>query len=178
MSTAAQIRSLPVPDGLEGERLDAALARMFGFSRTKAAELAAEGVLSAADVMHLRDGRRVKVAGVVLVRQRPGKGHAIFVTIEDETGIVNALLWARDFEANRRSVMAARLMLIHGVVQRSEEGVVHVMTAGVEDRSTMLARLEDVPAVPTRSHDPRGPVAQRGVHPRDVRLLPRSRDFH
>ncbi len=74
--------------------------------------------------------------------------------------------------------MAARLMLIHGVVQRSEEGVVHVMTAGVEDRSTMLARLEDVPAAPTRSHDPRGPVAQRGVHPRDVRLLPRSRDFH
>lgn len=43
MSTAAQIRSLPVPDGLEGERLDAALARMFGFSRTKAAELAADG---------------------------------------------------------------------------------------------------------------------------------------
>ena len=142
------------------------------------AELAAEGVLSAADVMHLRDGRRVKVAGVVLVRQRPGKGNAIFVTIEDETGIVNALLWARDFEANRRSVMAARLMLIHGVVQRSEEGVVHVMTAGVEDRSAMLSRLEDVPAAPTRSHDPRGPVAQRGVHPRDVRLLPRSRDFH
>ena len=141
-------------------------------------ELAAEGVLSAADIGNLRDGRRVKVAGVVLVRQRPGKGNAIFVTIEDETGIVNALLWARDFEANRRAVMASRLMLIHGVVQRSEEGVVHVMTAGVEDRSAMLTRLEDVPAAPTRSHDPRGAPAQRGVHPRDVRLLPRSRDFH
>ncbi|MDR6114189.1 MULTISPECIES: error-prone DNA polymerase [unclassified Sphingomonas] len=142
------------------------------------AELAAEGVLSAADLRNLRDGRRAKVAGVVLVRQRPGKGHAIFVTIEDETGIVNALLWARDFEANRRAVMASRLMLLHGVVQRSEEGVVHLMTAGVEDRSAMLARLEDVPAAPTRSPDPRGPVAPRGVHPRDVRLLPRSRDFH
>ena len=142
------------------------------------AELAAEGVVSAADLRNLRDGRRAKVAGVVLVRQRPGKGHAIFVTIEDETGIVNALLWARDFEANRRAVMASRLMLLHGVVQRSEEGVVHLMTAGVEDRSAMLARLEDVPVAPTRSPDPRGPVAPRGVHPRDVRLLPRSRDFH
>jgi error-prone DNA polymerase len=142
------------------------------------AELAAEGVLSAADLHHLRDGRRAKVAGVVLVRQRPGKGNAIFVTIEDETGIVNALLWARDFEVNRRAVMAARLMLIHGVVQRSQEGVVHLMTAGVEDRSAMLARLEDIPAATTRSHDPRGDPAPRGVHPRDVRLLPRSRDFH
>jgi len=114
----------------------------------------------------------------VLVRQRPGKGNAIFVTIEDETGIVNALIWARDFEENRRAVMASRLMLIHGVVQRSEEGVVHLMTAGVEDRSAMLARLEDGPGVATRSHDPRGRTASRGVHPRDVRLLPRSRDFH
>ena len=141
-------------------------------------ELAGEGILSAADLNRLADGRRAKVAGVVLVRQRPGKGNAIFVTIEDETGIVNALLWARDFEANRRAVMASRLMLIHGVVQRSEEGVVHLMTAGVEDRSAMLTRLEDVPAAATRSHDPRGAPAQRGIHPRDVRLLPRSRDFH
>jgi error-prone DNA polymerase len=141
-------------------------------------ELAGEGVLCAADLHHLADGRRAKVAGVVLVRQRPGKGNAIFVTIEDETGIVNALLWARDFEANRRAVMASRLILIHGVVQRSEEGVVHLMTAGVEDRSAMLTRLEDVPVAATRSHDPRGAPAPRGVHPRDVRLLPRSRDFH
>ncbi|WP_322964866.1 error-prone DNA polymerase [Sphingomonas fuzhouensis] len=142
------------------------------------AELAREGILSAAQLADLADGRRAKVAGVVLVRQRPGKGNAIFVTIEDETGIVNALMWARDFEANRRAVMASRLMLIHGVVQRSEEGVVHLMAAGVEDRSAMLTRLEDVPAAATRSHDPREPVAPRGVHPRDVRLLPRSRDFH
>jgi error-prone DNA polymerase len=141
-------------------------------------ELAGEGILSAADLHHLADGRCAKVAGVVLVRQRPGKGNAIFVTIEDETGIVNALIWARDFEANRRAVMASRLMLIQGVVQRSEEGVVHLMTAGVEDRSAMLARLEDGPGVATRSHDPRGRPASRGVHPRDVRLLPRSRDFH
>ena len=75
-----------------------------------------------------KDGARARVAGVVLVRQRPGKGNAIFVTIEDETGITNVLMWARDFERNRRAVMASRLMVLEGVIQRSEEGVVHLMT--------------------------------------------------
>ena len=68
---------------------------------------AAEGVLTSAQAAQAKDGRRAKVAGIVLVRQRPGKGNAIFVTIEDETGITNGLIWARDFEANRRAVMAS-----------------------------------------------------------------------
>jgi len=174
---------------------------------------AAEGVMTCAEVNALRDGRRAKVAGVVLVRQRPGKGNAIFVTIEDETGVVNALIWARDFEANRRAVMASRLSLLHGVAQRSEHGVVHLMTAGVEDRSDELGRLSDdpipfelapgdvenspacvmrqglrraredpiVPRAPIKSHDPRQgtrPEPPRPRHPRDVRILPKSRDFH
>jgi error-prone DNA polymerase len=150
----------------------------------------AEGVVSSADLGRLKDGRRASVAGVVLVRQRPGKGNAIFVTIEDETGITNALMWARDFEANRRAVMASRLMVLHGVVQRSEEGVIHLMTVRVDDRSGELARLSSdydadlrpapadavVKPVYTRSPDPRH--APRPTHPRDVRVLPKSRDFH
>jgi error-prone DNA polymerase len=158
-----------------------------------------EGILSAAELAAAKDGRRASVAGVVLVRQRPGKGNAIFVTVEDETGIANALIWARDFEANRRAVMAARLMVLHGVVQKSEEGVVHLMTARVEDRSAELARLSsdyvtDPPLAPadailkpvyTRSPDAR--IAERAVHPRDAhplrevalrRVVPPSRDFH
>jgi error-prone DNA polymerase len=151
----------------------------------------AEGVRSSADLARMKDGRRASVAGVVLVRQRPGKGNAIFVTIEDETGITNALMWARDFEANRRAVMASRLMVLHGVVQRSEEGVIHLMTVRVDDRSGELARLSSdyaadlrpapadavVKPVYTRSPDPRH-VAPRPTHPRDVRVLPKSRDFH
>jgi error-prone DNA polymerase len=139
----------------------------------------------------MKDGRRASVAGVVLVRQRPGKGNAIFITIEDETGITNALMWARDFEAHRRAVMASRLMVLHGVIQRSEEGVVHLMTARVDDRSAELRRLSpDYVADPrpapadavlkpvyTRSPDPRH-AAPRATHPRDVRVLPKSRDFH
>ena len=171
---------------------------------------ATEGVVTSAQADRLKDGRRASVAGVVLVRQRPGKGNAIFVTIEDETGVTNALLWARDFEANRRAVMAARLMVLHGVVQRSEEGVVHLMTTRVDDRSDELHRLSEDVAIepelargdvvkspqcvmrqgmrtdpeavvrhaPTKSHDLRRSQPPRPHHPRDVRILPPSRDFH
>ncbi len=147
---------------------------------------AAEGVISSAQASRMKDGRRAKIAGVVLVRQRPGKGNAIFVTIEDETGVTNALMWARDFEANRRAVMAARLIVLEGVIQRSEEGVIHLMTVKAHDRSEELRRLssdyngetpllpvdEVIRPKPIMSQDP------RGRHPRDVRVMPPSRDFH
>jgi error-prone DNA polymerase len=130
---------------------------------------AAEGALTCAQVNAAKDGARVRVAGAVLVRQRPGKGNAIFITLEDETGIVNALMWARVFEQQRSAVMAARLMVIEGEVQHSKENVVHLMAARVHDRTAMLAHLEDMPGTPR---------TQAGRHPRDVRLLPQSRDFH
>ncbi|WP_425229076.1 error-prone DNA polymerase [Sphingomonas sp.] len=180
---------------------------------------AREGVLSARQLRDARDGRRAKVAGVVLVRQRPGKGNAVFITIEDETGVANALMWARDFEANRRAVMASRLIVLEGVIQRSEEGVIHLMTTGAYDRTAELRRLSEeslapelaradvvksphyaardaaicrardlpvssqaVPLAPTRDHDRRASresdQAPRPHHPRDVRILPKSRDFH
>ena len=152
---------------------------------------AAEGILSSAQANATKDGRRAKVAGVVLVRQRPGKGNAIFITIEDETGITNGLMWARDFEANRRAVMASRLIVLEGVIQRSEEGVTHLMTSRVQDRTEMLrllsedhalepplARVDEViRPVLTRSPDARA-HHPRATHPRDVRVLPKSRDFH
>jgi error-prone DNA polymerase len=163
-----------------------------------------EGVCTAVETSARREGRFVRMAGLVLVRQRPGKGNAIFITLEDETGIVNCVLWARQFEALRRPVMTARLMLVEGRVQRSPEGVVHLMAHNIIDRSEMLERLWEASpagAVLTRSllspadegdtladagngrdlrqrgrpyRDP--PPSQR--HPRDVRLLPKSRDFH
>ncbi|MBA3056230.1 MAG: error-prone DNA polymerase, partial [Sphingomonadales bacterium] len=129
---------------------------------------AAQGVLDCAAINAAQDGAKVRAAGVVLIRQRPGKGNAVFITIEDETGIVNALLWARDLEAQRRAVMAARLMLIEGEVQRSKENVVHLMARRVIDASAELARLSD-------SAPGTGSPAR---HPRNVRILPRSRDFH
>lgn len=141
-----------------------------------------EGVLSCAAANNVRDGRRARVAGVVLTRQRPGKGNAVFITIEDETGIVNALLWARDMESQRRAVMASRLMLIEGVIQKSKEGVVHLMAQRIIDRTEMLDRLSDKRTMETpispgdEVHHPRAPRAHG--HPRNVRILPKSRDFH
>ena len=147
---------------------------------------AREGVMSSAEVAAARDGARARVAGVVLVRQRPGKGNAIFVTIEDETGITNALMWARDFEENRRAVMASRLIVLEGVIQRSEEGVVHLMTKRADDRTGELRRLSsdyrtDPPLSPVDEVIRPKPIASRdprGRHPRDVRIMPKSRDFH
>ena len=145
----------------------------------------AEGMVSCAEANVAKNGRRVRVAGVVLVRQRPGKGNAIFVTIEDETGVANGLLWARDFEANRRAVMAARLLVLEGVIQRSEEGVAHLMTTRAYDRTAELRRLSsDFTGPPLAPVDevirPKPLVSQdpRGHHPRNVRVLPKSRDFH
>jgi DNA polymerase III alpha subunit len=119
-----------------------------------------------------RDGSWARVAGLVLVRQRPGKGNAIFVTLEDETGVANLVLWSRLFERFRRETMSARLMLAEGRIQKSPEGVVHLMTQRVSDRSDLLDHLwrDEVKAAPA--------PPDRARHPRNVRLMPKSRDFH
>ncbi|MCU0830367.1 MAG: error-prone DNA polymerase [Rhizobiaceae bacterium] len=151
-----------------------------------------ERFLTAVETAALKDGARARMAGVVLVRQRPGNGNAIFITLEDETGIVNVVLWARNFERFRREVMGARLMAVEGRVQKSVEGVVHLMALTVSDRTGELARLSAVHATePPLAHadevirpqQPRGPEggankSHRAGHPRAVRLLPKSRDFH
>lgn len=154
-----------------------------------------EGVVSCAEMTALRDGSRACTAGIVLVRQRPGEGKAIFLTLEDETGIANVLLWARDFEKFRQQTINARLMLVEGRVQRSREGVTHLIGKYITDRTGDLARLsEDYdPLNPqlTRADEVKHPKLARGMnngasagspdahrHPRDVRILPRSRDFH
>jgi len=130
----------------------------------------AERISTCAEIDAAPDGRRARVAGVVLVRQRPGNGKAIFVTLEDETGIANLVLWARTFEQFRREVMSARLMVAEGLVQKSPEGVVHLMTSRVFDRTAELDRLSEA--------DSLSPDPVRARHPRDVRILPKSRDFH
>ncbi len=145
------------------------------------ARFARERVASCAQISAMRDGAWASVAGVVLVRQRPGKGNAIFITLEDETGITNVVLWARDFERFRREVMAARLLLVEGRVQKSPEGVVHLMAKRVIDRSAELLSLSDThraEIVLTRADEFQHPQIPRARHPRNVRILPKSRDFH
>lgn len=146
-----------------------------------------EGILSSTEFNRVKNGARAKIAGVVLVRQRPGKGNAIFATLEDETGIVNILLWARMFERYRLPLMASRLMEVHGVVQKVREGaveVIHLMADRIVDRTAELSRLSEehdtvIEAAPSdKTVHPDDTPLNRSRHPRNVRLLPKSRDFH
>ncbi|HEX3756010.1 MAG TPA: error-prone DNA polymerase [Rhizomicrobium sp.] len=130
--------------------------------------LAAEGIASCRQVSELPDGARVRCAGVVLVRQRPGEGTAIFITLSDETGVTNIVVWQSIFASFRKEVMGARLLLAEGKVQKSHEGVVHLMAENLIDRSADLRLLTGEAPAPATA--PR--------HPRNVRILPASRDFH
>src|SRR5260370_4942878 len=154
---------------------------------------ASEGVIACPGVCHERDKQYVRCAGVVLVRQRPGSAKGVvFMTLEDETGIANIVVWPKVMERYRKEVMGARLVLVEGYIQSSPEHVTHLVAQRLFDRSPDLVRLSDdalgrrhaVPAGPTveplnddRREHPDNP-AQKIRHPRNVRILPRSRDFH
>ena len=151
--------------------------------------LKAAGAVEARRLDDIADGRRIRVAGVVLVRQRPGSSKGVvFLTLEDETGIANIVVWPKMFDAYRPVVMGARLMLVEGRLQRAvdaEGGVIHLVAERLEDRSADLALLAkgEKPLTPPMADDaarsggdPRTRPSHR--HPRDVRVLPPSRDFH
>ena len=134
--------------------------------------LAGVGALSARDYPARPNGRRVAVGGVVLVRQRPGTAKGVcFMTVEDETGVANLVLWPDVFERLRPVAMGARMVLARGKVQTAE-GVTHLVVEHLEDWTPMLGDLTPDSA-PGSAHAP-----ARGRHPRDVRVLPGSRDFH
>ncbi len=147
------------------------------------------GAVTAKAYGDLPDGRRTTVAGVVLVRQRPGKGDVTFITLEDETGVVNVVVWPALFEPHRPVIMGARLMMVRGKVQRAE-GVIHFIAESLHDRTADLALLSDAgllkpqpaPGDAAKSSRPDREPGHRkagtGRHPRDVRVLPKSRDFH
>ena len=163
------------------------------------ARVTAARIASCADLKSMRNGARVSVAGVVLVRQRPGSAQGVvFMTIEDETGVANSVIWPKVLERERKVVMGARLVVVHGVIQRHED-IIHVVAAKLDDRSDWLRLLtEDGDALSialanadeVRRPDPgswRPPVAsgentREGphprCHPRDERIIPKSRDFH
>jgi error-prone DNA polymerase len=143
--------------------------------------LAARGIVPCAALGALPAGRRTTVAGLVLVRQRPGTAKGvIFATLEDETGIANLVIWGQVFERFRRTVLNARLMACRGRVQR-EGLVIHLVAERLSDRSAELDRLG---ALDARAEPPlaRADEVRRGGDPgaRAPRggYLPKSRDFH
>jgi error-prone DNA polymerase len=133
--------------------------------------LAAERVLDCRRFEALDDGRSARVAGVVLVRQRPGKGLVCFVTLEDETGVANLVILPKVFDRYRRAIMTSRLLLAEGRMQKSPEGVAHLQVYRLTDRTSDLQRLSE-PDLFAAEKPP------RPRHPRNVRVMPPSRDFH
>ena len=140
------------------------------------------------DLARTKDGRRIEIAGIVLIRQRPGKGNVTFLTIEDETGIANVIIWQRLFEDFRRVVMSASMLKVRGVVQREGE-VIHIIAERLEDQSPMLQSVceMDFP----HQHGPGDGANHGGSDPRErSRSMPhqihqsepvlklKSRDFH
>jgi error-prone DNA polymerase len=147
------------------------------------ARYAARGIAPCAHLAQTRDGARVSVAGLVLVRQRPGTASGvIFMTIEDEDGTANLIVWPKTFERFRRAVLGARLILADGRLQR-EGLVVHVIVDRLSDRTSDLAVLSgDAPFEPAIAHADEvkhpGGDARRELAARAANRMPRSRDFH
>ncbi len=103
--------------------------------------LAERRMLSSLDVAAVKTGRMVSVAGLVLVRQRPGTAKGvIFMTLEDESGVCNVIVWPKVFEIFRPVVLGSRFVAVHGRVQ-NEKGVMHVIAERVEDLTPMLGML-------------------------------------
>ncbi|GFE76149.1 error-prone DNA polymerase [Novosphingobium sp. TCA1] len=162
------------------------------------AELDAMGIVRCADLSSIRDGRNIEVAGVILVRQRPGSAKGVlFVTIEDETGIANGILWPNKFEIYRRQIMSASMIAMRGRVQKEGE-IIHVICDRIIDHDAMLRSIArsrfSVPpgrgdgATHGGGPDPRDPKFPAGstlasppyktAPPADDLVPIRSHDFH
>jgi len=146
-------------------------------------DLKREGLVAAADLATLPVGRRLAIAGLVLIRQRPGSANGVvFITIEDETGIANLIVWPAILERFRRAALGATLLYCRGRLQR-EESVIHLVAEDLRDMTARLGTLRDrtgreragdgelTPAKPPFALRERIP----GYDPRD--LVVTSRDF-
>jgi error-prone DNA polymerase len=140
------------------------------------AALTAQGMVNAAGLARLKDGRRVTIAGIVLVRQKPGSAKGVmFITIEDETGHANLIVWPAVFEKQRRLILSAGMIGCRGKLQREGE-VAHVIVDELTDLTPLLRSVgargdEDFPL-----RTGRGDEAKHGGAP-DHREMAKSRDI-
>ncbi|CAN7597140.1 error-prone DNA polymerase [Aminobacter sp. LjRoot7] len=132
------------------------------------------GITPNARLADVLDGRRVSVAGLVLVRQRPGKGNAIFLTLEDERSIANIVVWARVFERFRPVIMGSKFIRVTGKLQK-ESGVIHIVADKMEDWTHWLATMsEELQATADQGDRPvaEGRASAANKAARDPRMLP------
>jgi error-prone DNA polymerase len=140
-------------------------------------DLAMEGVRPCADLATMRDRMGVTVSGLILVRQRPGSAKGVmFITLEDESGIANVVVWPDLFDRYRRIILTATMLLVKGRVQR-EGAVIHVVAEEIADRSPLLRAVagRDVEDV---FRTGRGDGARHGGGPDRGDEMPRARDLY
>jgi len=142
-------------------------------------ELARERITPCAALADLRDGARATVAGVILVRQRPGSASGVvFITIEDETGHANLIVWPAVFERQRRLVMSASMLGCRGKVQKEGE-VIHVVADQLTDLSDLLASVgQRDGAFPVARGRGDAVTHPNGGDPREAGIKVKTRDFH
>ncbi len=144
--------------------------------------LTEQGFVRASSLPKLHHGAHVSLAGLVLVRQKPGSAKGVcFITLEDETGVANLVIWPKLFEAYRPTIMTSRVLVVHGQVQ-TDGKVIHVVASKLVNRNDALARLSEdrLPDVTTPTDEVKRPIpsSPNRTHPRNVRVIPKSRDFH
>ena len=119
---AAQLPAMPLSEHVVSDYQTIRLslkAHPMGFLRE---HYAARGFITAERLKAIRDGKRISIAGLVLIRQRPGSAKGVcFITLEDETGIANLVVWPDVFASQRKIVMGARLVAVHGVIQKDPD---------------------------------------------------------
>ena len=138
--------------------------------------LAKRRIVTCAEAMQARDGKWLEAAGIVLVRQRPGSAKGVmFITLEDETGIANLVVWTKVFEKYRRTVLASTMMSVFGRIQREGE-VVHLVARQLRDLTGDLAGIGSVAAMLAIQHGRGDGVSHGGPRPdsRDRRPPPRD----
>jgi error-prone DNA polymerase len=144
-------------------------------------ELQRQRIVTCTQAMDARDGRWLEAAGIVLVRQRPGSAKGVmFITLEDETGIANLVIWPKVFESNRRAILSASMIAVRGRIQREGE-VVHLVAQRIVDLSAELASVGEREASFPLPHG-RGDQIRNGGSSPDPREQPskamRTRDIY
>ncbi|TXI08182.1 MAG: error-prone DNA polymerase, partial [Rhizobium sp.] len=130
-------------------------------------------IVTCSEAMAARDGRWMETAGLVLVRQMPGSAKGVlFVTIEDETGIANLVVWPQVFERQRRVILGAGMIGVQGRIQREGE-VVHLVVRQLTDLSPELASVGDRDTAFPVPHG-RGDEFHHGAPSLDPRSLPKG----
>lgn len=178
----AQLPTMPLAEHVVNDYQTVRLSLKAHPMRFLREHYAARKFITADMLPGIRDGKRVSMSGLVLIRQRPGSAKGVcFITLEDETGIANLVVWPDVFDTQRKIVMGARLMCVHGIIQKdAEDGVIHVVAKRLEDDTHMLRHLSDE-AMPSTLNQGDGGGSWRAPaarHPRDVEIIPKSRDFH